>query len=85
MDSKNIIIIGIWSFVIILIIGFFILGIELDFFGYIILLFLGFILSIIIEWAKPTIEKQDSLLSDEFKELKSKIDQLSEEINNLKK
>lgn len=50
MESKHIIIAGIWAFVIIIIIGFFIMGTELIFFGYLFLLFIAFVLSLITEF-----------------------------------
>jgi hypothetical protein len=50
MDSKNIIIAGIWIAIIIIIIGFFITGTSLEFFGYIVLLAIAFIFSLITEF-----------------------------------
>jgi len=50
MESKHIIVAGIWAFVIILIIGFFVMGTELEFFGYLILLFIAFVFSLITEF-----------------------------------
>jgi len=50
MESKHLIIAGIWAFVIIIIIGFFTTGIKLEFVGYIVLLFLAFIFSLITEF-----------------------------------
>jgi hypothetical protein len=47
MNNKNIIILGIWTFLIVLVAGFFIFEIEMEFFGYLILFILGFIFSII--------------------------------------
>ena len=47
MNSKNIIILGLWIFLIVLVCSFFIFEIELEFFGYLILFILGFIFSII--------------------------------------
>jgi hypothetical protein len=50
MESRSIIIGGIWVFVIVIIIGFFITGIKIEFFGYLMLLFIAFILSLITEF-----------------------------------
>lgn len=50
MESKHIIIAGIWAFVIIILIGFFVMGTELEFFGYLILLFIAFVFSLITEF-----------------------------------
>ena len=47
MNSKNLIIAGIWAFLIIYLAGFFIVGIKMDFVVYLILFILGFIFSII--------------------------------------
>ena len=47
MNPKNLIIIGIWAFLIVLLSGFFIYEIGMEFFGYVILFLLGFIFSII--------------------------------------
>lgn len=50
MNPKNLIIIGIWAFLIVLVAGFFIFQIEMEFFGYLIFLVLGFIFSIIVTY-----------------------------------
>jgi hypothetical protein len=50
MESKHLIIAGIWAVVIIIIVGFFLTGIKVEFFGYIVLLLLAFILSLITEF-----------------------------------
>ena len=50
MEGKHLIIAGIWSVSIIMIIGFFVTGIELEFFGYVIILFIAFLLSLITEF-----------------------------------
>ena len=50
MESKHIIIAGIWVFAIIIIIGFFITGTGMEFIGYLILLFIAFVLSLITEF-----------------------------------
>ncbi len=50
MESKHIIIIGIWTVVIVMIIGFFATGIDLDYFGYLVLLFIAYVFSIITEF-----------------------------------
>ncbi len=50
MESKHIIIAGLWTFVIIIIIGFFATGTKLEFFGYLILLFIAFVFSLITEF-----------------------------------
>ncbi len=47
MNNRNLIIIGIWTFLITLVAGFFIFEIEIEFIGYLILFILGFIFSII--------------------------------------
>jgi len=49
MESKHLIIAGIWAAVIIIIIGFFITGTQVEFFGYLLLLFLAFVFSLITE------------------------------------
>ena len=58
MESKHIIIAGIWVFVIIIIIGFFLTGTELEFFGYLILLFIAFVFSLITEFLLVGKQKQ---------------------------
>jgi len=58
MESKHIIIAGIWVFVIIIIIGFFVTGTELEFFGYLILLFIAFVFSLITEFLLVGKQKQ---------------------------
>jgi len=50
MESKHLIIAGIWAAVIIIIIGFFITGTKTEFLGYLILLFTAFIFSLITEF-----------------------------------
>ena len=50
MESKHIIIAGIWTFTIIILIGFFVTGTELEFLGYLILLFIAFVFSLITEF-----------------------------------
>ena len=50
MESKHIIIAGLWIFVIVIIIGFFATGTELEFLGFLILLFIAFIFSLIAEF-----------------------------------
>jgi len=50
MESKNIIIAGIWAAVIIIVIGFFITGTSLEFLGYLILLAIAFIFSLVTEF-----------------------------------
>jgi hypothetical protein len=50
MESKNLIIAGIWVCTIIIMIGFFVTGINMEFFGYLILLFLAFVFSLITEF-----------------------------------
>ncbi len=50
MESKHLIIAGIWAVVIIIIIGFFLTGTKTEFFGYLILLFIAFIFSLITEF-----------------------------------
>jgi len=50
MNNKNLIIIGIWAFLIILLAGFFIVGIELVFMSYIVLFVMGFIFSIVTSY-----------------------------------
>ncbi len=49
MESKHLIIGGIWAVVIIVIIGFFLTGTSLEFFGYLILLFIAFVFSLMTE------------------------------------
>ena len=48
MKSENLIIIGIWTFLIIVVVGFVILELDITFFSYLVLFFLGAIFSIII-------------------------------------
>ena len=50
MAGKHIITTGIWVFTIILIIGFFITGTELEFLGYLILFFIAFVFSLMAEF-----------------------------------
>jgi len=50
MESKHIILAGIWVVVIIILIGFFTTGIQIEFFGYLILLFIAFVFSLITEF-----------------------------------
>lgn len=50
MVGKHIITIGIWVFTIILIIGFFVTGTKLEFLGYLILLFIAFVFSLMAEY-----------------------------------
>jgi len=50
MESKHLIIAGIWVVVIVIIIGFFISGTKLEFIGYLLLLFIAFVFSIITEF-----------------------------------
>jgi len=50
MAGKHIITIGIWVFTIVLLIGFFITGTELEFLGYLILLFIAFVFSLMAEF-----------------------------------
>lgn len=50
MESRHIIIAGIWVFAICILIGFFVTSIQVEFFGYLIVLFLAFILSLITEF-----------------------------------
>jgi len=50
MESKHLIIAGIWIAVIVMIIGFFATGVNLEFFGYLILLFLAYAFSLITEF-----------------------------------
>jgi hypothetical protein len=50
MESKHLIIAGIWVVVIIMIIGFFVTGIRLEFLGYLALLFIAFVFSLITEF-----------------------------------
>ena len=50
MESKHIIIAGIWVFTIIIIIGFFVTETGMEFLGYLILLFIAFVLSLITEF-----------------------------------
>jgi len=50
MESKHLIIAGIWVVVIILIVGFFVTGSEMEFFGYVVLLFIAFLFSLITEF-----------------------------------
>jgi hypothetical protein len=50
MESKHIIIAGIWVVVIVIMIGFFATGIKMEFFGYLILLFIAFVFSLITEF-----------------------------------
>ena len=50
MESKHLIIAGIWVATIVIIIGFFVTGIELEFFGYLLLLFLAYLFSLITEF-----------------------------------
>jgi hypothetical protein len=49
MESKHLIIAGLWAAVVVIIIGFFVTGVGLEFFGYLVLLFLAFVLSLITE------------------------------------
>ncbi len=49
MESRHLIIIGIWTVVTVMIIGFFATGIDLDFFGYLVLLFIAYVFSLITE------------------------------------
>lgn len=49
MESKHLIISGIWAVVIIVIIGFFLTGTSLEFLGYLILLFIAFVFSLMTE------------------------------------
>lgn len=49
MESKHFIIIGIWTAVIILFIGFFLTGTSLEFLGYLILLVIAFVFSMMTE------------------------------------
>ncbi len=49
MESNHIIIAGIWAVVIITILGFFVTDAKLEFVGYLILLFIAFVFSIITE------------------------------------
>lgn len=48
MNSENLIIIGIWAFLIIVVVGFFILELDITFFSYVVLFFLGVTFSILI-------------------------------------
>ena len=50
MAGEHIITIGIWVFTIVLLIGFFITGTELEFLGYLILLFIAFVFSLMAEF-----------------------------------
>ncbi len=50
MESKHLIIAGLWTAVIIIIIGFFITGTSVEFLGYLILLGVAFIFSLIAEF-----------------------------------
>ncbi len=50
MESKHLIIAGIWFFVIIVVVGFFVTGIKLEFVGYLALLSLAFVFSLIAEF-----------------------------------
>ncbi len=50
MAGKHIITTGIWVFTIILVIGFFITGTELEFLGYLILFFIAFVFSLMAEF-----------------------------------
>jgi len=50
MAGKHIITIGIWVFTIVLLIGFFITGTELEFLGYLILFFIAFVFSLMAEF-----------------------------------
>ena len=49
MQSKHLIIAGIWIFAISIVIGFFVTGVNVEFFGYLMLLFIAFIFSLITE------------------------------------
>jgi hypothetical protein len=50
MESKHIIIAGIWVVTIIILIGFFATGTKMEFLGYLILLFIAFVFSLITEF-----------------------------------
>jgi hypothetical protein len=58
MESKHIIIAGTWVFTIIITIGFFVTGTELEFLGYLILLFIAFVFSLITEFLLVGEKKQ---------------------------
>ncbi|MBN2599979.1 MAG: hypothetical protein JXA75_05515 [Candidatus Thermoplasmatota archaeon] len=49
MESKHLIIAGIWIFAISIVIGFFVTGVNVEFFGYLMLLFIAFVFSLITE------------------------------------
>jgi len=66
MESKHIIIAGIWAFVIIIIIGFFVTGTEMEFLGYLILLFIAFVFSLITEFLLAKSKKSCQCLSDNY-------------------
>ena len=53
MESKHLIIAGIWTFTTIVVIGFFVTRIGVEFFGYLILLFIAFVFSLITEFLLP--------------------------------
>jgi hypothetical protein len=48
MKSENLIIMGIWTFLITVVVGFFIFEIEITFFSYLVLFFLGALFSILV-------------------------------------
>ena len=50
MESKHLIIAGIWIVVIVIIIGFFATGVRAELLGYLILLFVAFVFSLITEF-----------------------------------
>jgi hypothetical protein len=85
MESKHLIIIGIWIFVIILILGFFTTGTGLEFFGYLILLFIAFICSIITEYLLSGWTTQGQEPSEDIQEIKSKIEQIDKDLTTFKK
>ena len=85
MESKHLIIAGIWSVIIIIIIGFFITGIGLEFFGYLLLLFIAFVFSLITEFLLVGKTSQRTIPFEDLLEMKSEIKRISEDIEELKK
>ena len=81
METKNVIVLGIWIFVIVWLIGMFI--IDGDFFFAIILFFIAWALSVVVlilERKEPEIE-----LSNEIQDIKSKFDVLTREVKKIRK
>ena len=81
MKTKNVIVIGIWIFVIVWLIGMFI--IDGDFFFAMILFFIAWTLSVVVlilERKEPEIE-----LSNEIQDIKSKLGALTREVEEIKK